>query len=199
MATAAPMRAKAKVITEISARSRRPTTAGSEKFSKHVVCGDGACLLDLLSRSRAKAEQRYGVQIKAIVIQEAGLDGFWIHRLLLANGIESHVVDGWTAAWLGRLRFHTSMEATDAVCHLCDRCRDHRPREQYHAVRLARIEQIEMGCDQMQAGQKPIICRAARYAVTLLCPNWSAGYDWLSHISRYRRHDDRRRGRSDVF
>ena len=40
---------------------------GSEKFSKHVVeGGDGACLLDLLSRSRAKAEQRYGVQVKAI-------------------------------------------------------------------------------------------------------------------------------------
>ena len=67
---------------------------GSEKFSKHVVeGGDGAGLLDLLSRSRAKAEQRYGVQIKAIVIQEAGLDGFWIHRLLLAEGIESHGVD----------------------------------------------------------------------------------------------------------
>ena len=67
---------------------------GSEKFSKHVVeGGDGAGLLDLLSRSRAKAEQRYGVQIKTIVIQEAGLDGFWIHRLLLADGIESHVVD----------------------------------------------------------------------------------------------------------
>ena len=41
---------------------------------------------------RAKAEQRYGVPIKAIVIQEAGLDGFSIHRLLLADGIESHVV-----------------------------------------------------------------------------------------------------------
>ena len=60
--------------------------------------GTGACLLDLLSRSRAKAEQRYGVQIKAIVIQEAGLDGFWIHRLLLANGIESHVVDAASIA-----------------------------------------------------------------------------------------------------
>ena len=72
---------------------------GSEKFSKHVIeGGDGACLLDLLSRSRAKAEQRQGVQIKAIVIQEAGLDGFWIHRLLLANGIESHVVDAASIA-----------------------------------------------------------------------------------------------------
>jgi transposase len=72
---------------------------GSEKFSKHVVeGGDGAGLLDLISRSRAKAEQRYGVRVKAIVIQEAGLDGFWIHRLLLANGIESQVVDAASIA-----------------------------------------------------------------------------------------------------
>ena len=72
---------------------------GDEKFSKHVIeGGDGAGLLDLLSRSRAKAEQRYGVPVKSIVIQEAGLDGFWIHRLLLANGIESHVVDAASIA-----------------------------------------------------------------------------------------------------
>ena len=72
---------------------------GGEKFSRHVVeGGDGAGLLDLLSRSRAKAEQRYGVPIRAIVIQEAGLDGFWIHRLLLAEGIESHVVDAASIA-----------------------------------------------------------------------------------------------------
>jgi transposase len=72
---------------------------GSEKFSKYVIeGGDGAGLLDLLSRSRAKAEQRFGVRVKAIVIQEAGLDGFWIHRLLLANGIESHIVDAASIA-----------------------------------------------------------------------------------------------------
>jgi len=85
---------------------------GSEKFSKHVVeGGDGAGLLDLLSRSRAKAEQRYGVQIKTIVIQEAGLDGFWIHRLLLANGVESHVVD---AASIAVARRHRRAK-TDAI------------------------------------------------------------------------------------
>ena len=39
------------------------------------------------------------------------------------------ILCGWTAARLGRLSFHTSMEATDAVRHLRDRCRDHRPRE----------------------------------------------------------------------
>ncbi len=72
---------------------------GSEKFSQHLVeGGDGAGLIDLLSRSRAKAEQRCGVQVKVIGIQEAGLDGFWIHRLLLAHGIESHVVDAASIA-----------------------------------------------------------------------------------------------------
>jgi transposase len=72
---------------------------GSEKFSRHSVeGGDGAGLLDLLSRLRAKAEQRCGQRVKAVVIQEAGLDGFWIHRLLLAAGIESHVVDAASIA-----------------------------------------------------------------------------------------------------
>ena len=50
---------------------------GSEKFCKHVVeGGDGTGLLDLLSRSRAKDVQRYGVQVKTIVIQEADWTGF---------------------------------------------------------------------------------------------------------------------------
>ncbi len=86
---------------------------GSANLStKHVVeGGDGAGLLDLLSRSRAKAEQRYGVPIRAIVIQEAGLDGFWIHRLLLAEGIESHVVD---AASIAVNRRHRRAK-TDAI------------------------------------------------------------------------------------
>ena len=78
---------------------------GSEKFSRHgVEGGDGAGLLDLLSRSRAKAEQRYGVRVRTVVIQEAGLDGFWIHRLLLAEGIESHVVDAASIAVARRHR-----------------------------------------------------------------------------------------------
>ena len=78
---------------------------GSEKFSRHTVeGGNGGYLLGLLSRWRAKAEERYGVAIKTVVIQEAGLDGFWIHRLLLANGIESHVVDAGSIAVARRHR-----------------------------------------------------------------------------------------------
>ena len=73
---------------------------GSEKFSKPIVeGGDGAGLLDLLSRWRAKAEQRCRVPVKVVVIQEAGLDGFWIHRLLLAEGSRAM---GWMRLRLRR-------------------------------------------------------------------------------------------------
>jgi transposase len=65
-----------------------------EKMSKYSVDGgNGTALLDLLARLRVKAEARIGTAMKIVVIQEAGLDGFWIHRLLEANGIESHVVE----------------------------------------------------------------------------------------------------------
>jgi transposase len=66
----------------------------SDKLSKHVVAGgDGGALLELLARLRARAERRTGAPVRVVVVQEAGLDGFWIHRLLTQNGIESHVVD----------------------------------------------------------------------------------------------------------
>lgn len=72
---------------------------GSDKLSKHVVSGgDGGALLDLFGRVRAPAERRAGAPVQIVVIQEAGLDGFWIHRLLEANGIESHVVDAASIA-----------------------------------------------------------------------------------------------------
>src|SRR3954451_2546417 len=67
---------------------------GEEKVSKRTIAaGDGRALLDLLAGLREKAERRLGKPVKVVVIQEAGLDGFWLHRLLEANGIESHVVD----------------------------------------------------------------------------------------------------------
>jgi transposase len=67
---------------------------GSVKLSKHaVIGGDGSALLDLLGRLRATAARRVGMPVQVVVIQEAGLDGFWIHCLLEANGTLSHVVD----------------------------------------------------------------------------------------------------------
>jgi transposase len=42
---------------------------------------------------RRKAAVRTDKIFPIIVIQEAGLDGFWLHRVLQQEGIESHVVD----------------------------------------------------------------------------------------------------------
>ena len=65
-----------------------------EKMSKHTVRGgDVAGLLARFAELRAKAQARTGRLFPLVVVQEAGLDGFWIHRLLGSEGIESHVVD----------------------------------------------------------------------------------------------------------
>src|SRR5690349_20553071 len=67
---------------------------GSEKISRHLVSGgDAEALLEVLTRLQALAAKRHGQAVPIVAIQEAGLDGFWIHRLLIARGIESHVVD----------------------------------------------------------------------------------------------------------
>src|SRR5271156_4614127 len=76
---------------------------GGEKMSKHSVsAGDIAALLARFSELRRKACARTGKSFPIVVIQEAGLDGFWIHRVLLSEGIESHVLCRWTR------RFHQS-------------------------------------------------------------------------------------------
>lgn len=65
-----------------------------EKMSKYgVAAGDTAGLLRLFAELRCKAQERMGERYPIITIQEAGLDGFWLHRVLSREGIESHVVD----------------------------------------------------------------------------------------------------------
>ena len=65
-----------------------------ETLSKHAVpSGDTPGLLTRFAQLREKAQARTGRCFPIIVIQEAGLDGFWLHRALQAEGIESHVVD----------------------------------------------------------------------------------------------------------
>jgi transposase len=72
---------------------------GSDKFSRHdLPGGDAPALLALLRRLQAAAARRTGAPVAIAVIQEAGLDGFWIHRLLVDNGISSHVVDAASIA-----------------------------------------------------------------------------------------------------
>ena len=56
---------------------------GGEKMSRHAVPGgELAGLLARLAQLGEKAQARTGRTFPIIVIQEAGLDGFWIHRAL---------------------------------------------------------------------------------------------------------------------
>ena len=74
-------------------------------MSKHSVpAGDIAALLARFSELKQKASARTGKSFPIIVIQEAGLDGFWLHRVLQSEGIESHVVDPASIATSRRRR-----------------------------------------------------------------------------------------------
>jgi transposase len=74
-------------------------------MSKHQVRGgDVAGLLACFAALQAKARVRTGKQFPLIVIQEAGLDGFWIHRVLQSEGVASHVVDPVSIATSHRRR-----------------------------------------------------------------------------------------------
>jgi transposase len=67
---------------------------GRKKMSKYSVsASDVEGLLRRLRDLQKKARVCTGQLFSVVTIQEAGLDGFWIHRLLEQEGIESWVVD----------------------------------------------------------------------------------------------------------
>lgn len=71
-----------------------------EKLSRHAIPGrDIAELLARLAQLRRKSHDRTGHDHPFVIIQEAGLDGFWIHRVLQAEGYESHVVAIAASGW----------------------------------------------------------------------------------------------------
>lgn len=89
------------ISLELSRRSWLITSLlpGGEKMSRHAVeAGAVGDLLALLRRRQATAAARGGGGYRIVAIQEAGLDGFWLHRVLEAEGIESHVVDAASIA-----------------------------------------------------------------------------------------------------
>jgi transposase len=51
--------------------------------------------LDMLQQEITRAKQRFGLPADAGVVScyEAGRDGFWLHRYLVAQGVTNHVID----------------------------------------------------------------------------------------------------------
>jgi transposase len=66
----------------------------ADKVSRYTVSGgDCGALLDRIGRIRARVESRLERPVRIVCCYEAGYDGFWLHRLLCANGIENQVMD----------------------------------------------------------------------------------------------------------
>jgi transposase len=65
-----------------------------DRISRHKLeGGDHAGLLGLIEKTRSRAEQKLGSAVRVASCYEAGYDGFWLHRLLLAADIMNFVFD----------------------------------------------------------------------------------------------------------
>ena len=84
------------VALELSQRSWLVTLHSPDKdrISRHKVGGgDDAGLLALIERVRERAARALAAVPAVVSCYEAGYDGFWLHRRLLAAGITNHVFD----------------------------------------------------------------------------------------------------------
>lgn len=84
------------VAIELSQKSWLVTlhSPDKDKLSRHrLEGGDHVELLALIGRVRERAAQALGGVPAVVSCYEAGYDGFWLHRLLLAAGITNYVFD----------------------------------------------------------------------------------------------------------
>jgi len=84
------------VAIELSQRSWLVTlhSPDKDKMSRHKLeSGDHAGLLALIGRARERAARTLRAVPAMVSCYEAGYDGFWLHRLLLAAGITNYVFD----------------------------------------------------------------------------------------------------------
>ena len=66
----------------------------AEKVSLHRMnAGDVKALLSLIALLRSRAASKLGIDVPVASCFEAGRDGFWLHRVLEAHGVASHVLE----------------------------------------------------------------------------------------------------------
>src|SRR5258708_34973909 len=54
---------------------------------------DANALLELIERIRARVKRETGRPVEMVSCYEAGYDGFWLHRFLVARGVRNCVID----------------------------------------------------------------------------------------------------------
>ena len=79
---------------QLDLAGRRASAPGAAKPKLHRIgAGDTAALLALVTSLRAHVQAGLGAAVEVASCFEAGRDGFWLHRLLMAHGIASHVLE----------------------------------------------------------------------------------------------------------
>ena len=114
-----------------------PTT---DKLSRHrIEGGDAAGLIAVIGKARRRAEHRAGGPVGAECVFEAGYDGFWLHRRLMAAGIGCRVLDPASLKVDRRAR-RVKTDRVDAEGLL--RALQARRRGDRHACRFVRVPDV---------------------------------------------------------
>jgi transposase len=87
----------------------------SEKIRLHRIhAGDAAALLELIKKLQSQVAAKLGcVEVIVASCFEAGRDGFWLHRLLIAHGVANHVMEP-TSILVNRRSRHAKTDRLDA-------------------------------------------------------------------------------------
>ena len=88
---------------------------GLEKPHLHRIDGgDTVALLNLISSLQARVARRLDATISTVCCFEAGRDGFWLQRLLTAQGVDTHVLEP-TSILINRRARRAKTDRLDAV------------------------------------------------------------------------------------
>ena len=120
-----------------------PATA---RASLHrLPAGDAKALLALAERARTAAVEATGEAVAVASCYEAGYDGFWLHRVLVAAGIASLVVDPASLKVDHRAR-RAKTDRPSMSWRLCQghRCRPSAPLRPQLSVRQPRLPGREL-------------------------------------------------------
>jgi transposase len=164
-----------------------------DRISRHKVeGGDHAGLLALIESIRARAALKLGASPKVVSCYEAGYDGFWLHRLLMAAGITNYVFDPSSIAVDQRAR----RPKTDRIDgELLLRTLMAHLRGEPRVVRVVRVPSVEQEDARRASRERDRLVKEQtghtnRLKALLRLAGMTAGHprrrDWLNWLERQR-------------
>ena len=112
---------------------------GERMRSKSIEAGDWIALLDEIARAKSKLHCE--PKCRVVSCYEAGRDGFWIHRALVAEGIENHILDS-ASIEVSRRKKKVKTDQVDVVALLRLLMRYiNGEKEALHTIRIPSVEE----------------------------------------------------------